>query len=199
MITDFGPATGFLSAPFGKNGGTFTLTTYLGVFLRRAEEFAGPRDASWTILGIEFFGDEAEGAVPQTWYPGDCRQVAIRLTRNVAIDPRRALFQLAHECCHLISPSGQRGNAPNLEEGFATMLGHQLAEQHANFRCPVDANYRNAHDAVARLLTDRPTAIRDIRAIEPKLWQITPQIVAPAVPGIETELADFLCAPWKKI
>ncbi|MBR1071220.1 hypothetical protein [Bradyrhizobium liaoningense] len=197
MIADLGPSLGFLSAPI-PNGGTYTLTTYLGVFLRRAEEVAGRRDLDWTILGVEFFGKEDEGAAPHTWYPGGCGNVAIRLTRDVALDPQRALFQLAHEACHLISPSGHTGKAPNLEEGFATVLGHELAEEHANFRCPVSAGYKKAHDAVESLLRSRPTAIRDMRAIEPKLWLITPQIVAQVVPGIESGLADFLCAAWKK-
>ena len=66
------------------------------------------------------------------------------------------------------------------------------------FRCLVSASYKEAHDAVQSLLRDRPTAIRDIRAIEPKLWLVTSQIVAKAVPGIESGLADFQCTPWKK-
>ncbi|SRR6267378_2799463 len=194
MISDLGPALGFVSGPL-PGGGTNTLTTYLGVFLRRAEELAGPRDPSWTILGIEFFGEERVGAVPHIWYPGDCRHVAIRLTRDAAFEPARALFQLAHETCHLISPSGGKP-APNLEEGFATWLGHELALQHANYQCPIDPNYKAAHAAIVALLAHSPAAIRAIRLIEPRLWLVTPEIVEEAVPGFDYRLAEFLCASW---
>jgi hypothetical protein len=99
----------------------------------------------------------------------------------------------------LISPSGGTSAAPNLEEGFATVLGHQLAAQHANVNYPVDPAYKMAHDAIEALLKNRPTAIRDIRTVEPKLWCITPEVVATAVPGIESGLAEFLCTAWKKL
>jgi hypothetical protein len=194
MIFDLGPAVGFVSSSL-PGGGTYTLTTYLGVFLRRAEQVAGPREPSWSILGIEFFGEERAGAVPHIWYPGDCGHVAIRLTRDAASEPAKALFQLAHEVCHLISPSGGK-HAPNLEEGFATLLGHELALEHANFQCPVDPNYKEAYAAVVALLAHSPSAIRAIRRIEPRLWLVTPEVVEQAVPGFDRHLAEFLCASW---
>jgi hypothetical protein len=192
--TDALVAYGFISHPF-PGGGTFTLTTYLGRFLREAEELAGPRDPSWTILGVEFFGDEREGAVPQIWYPGNCGHIAIRLTRDVAKNKGRAIFQLAHEVAHLISPSGRK-QALNLEEGFATIFGHEMAEQHANFRCAIDNQYKGAHEDVRALFTMNRLAIREIRQLEPRLWMVTPDIVARAVPGIDTQLAARLCRDW---
>jgi hypothetical protein len=196
VISDHSPAVGFLSSALPK-GATYTLTTYLGLLLRHAENFAGPRDSAWTILGIEFFGEEREGAVPHVWYPGDCGQIAIRLTRNVASEPARALFQLAHETCHLISPISGKP-ATNLEEGFATWLGHTLALEHANFHCPIDPAYKEAHDAVVELLALSPSAIRDIRDIEPQLWLVTPEIVEHAVSGIKHNLVEYLCNVWER-
>jgi hypothetical protein len=187
-------ALGFISHPI-RDGGTYTLTTYLGLFLREAEKLAGPRDRSWTILGVEFFGEEREGAVPHNWYPGNCGQIAIRLTHDVAKDFPRAIFQLAHEVVHLISPSGGR-QALNLEEGFATIFGHAMAEQHANFSCVIDNRYRAARDDVRALFEMNPLAIREIRQLEPRLWMATPEIVARAVPGIDTQLAARLCCNW---
>jgi hypothetical protein len=191
-------ACGFISEPI-PNGGTYTLTTRLGQFLRAAEELAGPRDASWTILGVEFFGHEREGAVPHTWYPGNCGHIAIRLTRDVAKDPPRAIYQLAHEVVHLISPTGRAGRAPNLEEGFASMFAHEMAERHANFRCPIGKAYRAAHEDVSALLAMNRLAIKEIRHFEARLWMVTPEIVGRAVPGVDTQLAARLCLNWSHI
>jgi len=191
-------ACGFVSEPI-PNGGTYTLTTRLGQFLRAAEELAGPRDSSWTILGLEFFGHEREGAVPHTWYPGNCGHIAIRLTRDVAKDPARAIYQLAHEVAHLISPSGLAGRAPNLEEGFASIFAHEMAERHANFRCSIGKAYRAAHEDVSALLAMNRLAIREIRQFEARLWMVTLEIVARAVPGVDTQLAARLCLNWSHI
>jgi hypothetical protein len=186
---------GFVSLPI-PGGGSYTLTTYLGDFLRIAESQMGLRDSRWTILGVEFFGWERDGAVPHTWYPGNCGNIAIRLTRDVARQQPRAIFQLAHEVVHLISPSGKSNMALNLEEGFATVLGHQIALAFANFRCPVAPRYKSAYDDVRILLAKNPSAIKEIRQIEPKLWMATPQIIDQAVPGIEEGLAERLCRNW---
>lgn len=195
MIFDRCAAIGFHSAPF-PGGGTYTLTTYLGVFPTNAEQIAGKRDMPWTILGVEFFGDEKDGAIPHTWFPENCRQIAVRLTRDVALDPPRALFQLAHQACHLISPSGQSGTAPNLEEGFATLVGHRLAEQHAGFRCPVSSKHVAACDMVRDLLVRWPSAIKDIRDQEPCFHKLTGDVICNAVPDMEPGLATRLAARW---
>jgi hypothetical protein len=186
---------GFISQPLPDGTFTWTLTTNLGRFLREAEELAGPRDPSWTILGVEFFGNERDGAVPRIWYPGNCGHIAIRLTCDVAKDPARAIYQLAHEVVHLISPSG-RSNAPNLEEGFASIFAHGMAERYANFRCPIAKEYRAAHEDVSALLAINRLAIREIRHFEPRLWMVTREIVARAVPGVDTQLAARLCRNW---
>ena len=40
--------------------------------LNLAEAAYGPRDDSYTILGIEF-----ENNAPRIWYPGNCKHIAI--------------------------------------------------------------------------------------------------------------------------
>jgi hypothetical protein len=118
------------------------------------------------------------------------------LTRDVAREPARAIFQLAHEVVHLLSPSGKTRSAPSIEEGFATVFGHQMGETHADFRCPVDPRYRSAYEDVGELLAKNPAAIKEIRQIEPNLSMVTPHIVAQAVPGIDADLAERLCRNW---
>jgi hypothetical protein len=89
----------------------------------------------------------------------------------------------------LISPSGRPNQAPNLEEGFASIFAHEMAERHANFRCPIGKAYRAAHEDVSALLAINRLAIRKIRPFEARLWMVTPEIVARAIPGVDTQLA----------
>jgi cytochrome P450 len=70
----------------------------------------------------------------------------------------------------------------------------EIIRQHDLFH-----NGDRAHTLVPRgVLAISPTAIRDIRAIEPRLWRVVPEIAERAVPGVECRLADFLCAPGTK-
>jgi len=85
------------------SGWTFTLATRLGHMLRIAEERYGQRDGSYTILGVEF----TEG-VPQLWYPDNVDDIAIQLNVTCLHEPHRAYYQLAHECIHLLSPTGDK-------------------------------------------------------------------------------------------
>jgi hypothetical protein len=193
-MVDSTPALGFVSKPI-PGGGSYTLTSLLGEFLKRAEEMAGPRDASWTVLGIEYFGHEKDGAVPHIWFPGDRGQIAIRLTEDVRCDIPRAAFQLAHEAAHLISPNGGKG-ALNIEEGFATILAEEMSQKHFGGHFAFSPNYQVAYDDTKALLAHAPDAIAKARKIEPRLWVLTPAILGQAVPGIDTGLAERLCQVW---
>jgi hypothetical protein len=193
LVNITAPAVGFVSEPLSDSEVSRTLTTYLGLFLREAEALAGPRDLSWTPIGIEFFGD-----VPESWYPGNCHNVAIRLSVDTALHPNRALFQLAHEVVHLLSPSGKRNQALNLEEGFAAIFSREMLAKYNIGYCPgaVEDRYRAAHEDVRLLLTLDAHAIKKVRQIEPRLWKITPEIVTQAVPQVDAQLAARLCRNW---
>jgi hypothetical protein len=97
-----------------STGWTWTLASRLGHILSTAEGLFGPRDHTYTILGVEFGGGN-----PQIWYPGSCRNIVIQITPECATDMSRACYQMAHEVIHLLSPSGGN-NANNFEEGLAT-------------------------------------------------------------------------------
>ena len=103
----------------GTDRCTWTLTTRLGQMLHIAEELFGKRDYSYTPIGVEFY----DGENPMVWYPGNCKHVAIRLKASAENDGRQALYQLAHETVHLLSPTGGE-NANNLEEGVATWFSN---------------------------------------------------------------------------
>src|SRR4051812_12688158 len=55
----------FMARPI-ENGYTWTLASRLGDMLHLAETMFGPRDPSYTVLGVEFVADN-----PRVWYPGN--------------------------------------------------------------------------------------------------------------------------------
>ena len=80
MIGSLETAVGFCSDLLRDGSGfTWTWTTPLGKFLAEAERRYGPRDPSYTPIGIEFRGD-----FPQAWYPGKVRHVSILLSARLS-------------------------------------------------------------------------------------------------------------------
>ena len=107
-------------------GYTWTLVSRLGEMLYTAEELFGPRDQSYTILGVEFVDDG-----PQIWYPGNCKHIIIQLNPLAATDMSRACYQMAHETIHLLAPTGGQ-NANNFEEGVACYFASYYLETKLN-------------------------------------------------------------------
>jgi len=181
------------------DGYTWTLASQLGKMLRLAEERFGPRDCSYTILGVEFID-----GVPQCWYPGNCRNVVIQLGLRCLREPDRACFQLAHEAIHLLSPSGGR-NANVLEEGLAAHFQSWYMTHHYPSDWPrtgLDCNvfeclsYTRAKQLVDRLLDLQPEIIRNLRVDEPTLGRITRQMILANCPEVSEETADTLTAKF---
>jgi hypothetical protein len=87
------------------------------------------------------------------------------------------------------------GHALALEEGFATIFSLKMAKQYANYSTPIrDPRYKAAQEDVTRLWAIDPFAIKKIRALEPRLWMVTPKIVLRAAPGLDPQVAERLCS-----
>jgi len=176
------------------NNGVYawTLTTYLGHFITKAESIAAKRDLSWTILGIEFYGN-----TPMTYYPhtGE-KHVVIRLSEKAAGNRGQATYQLAHEAMHLISPGGPENRALSFEEGLCTRFQDAVAWEYEKYSSPAKDPYAGPKADVDQLLGLNPSAIMDIRALEPRLWLVTPEIIQRAVPKVTNVLAERLCSKF---
>ena len=113
--------------------GTYSLTLaqLTSVFIAEIERQLGPCDPDFTYVGLEF--DTTPDAKPQicfldTGYPGhetdqNPTHITIRLTADAQTDANLAIWQLAHQCVHLIDPWNiETENRPTnyLEEGLAT-------------------------------------------------------------------------------
>ncbi|WP_455917009.1 hypothetical protein [Pantoea agglomerans] len=162
---------------------SWTLTTRTGEMLAELEGRYGPRDKSWTLLGVEFYEHG-----PDIWYPGSNnnphpRHIAIRLSPSAFQNYKEAMFQLSHECVHLLSPQGQ-ARVPVMEEGLATLYsleiierlcGHLPGEDYGNVPA-----YKHAADLVRQLLQYERQAIRKLRNIEPAFCKMTAKTFADA-------------------
>ena len=175
------------------NGGfTYTLASRLGAMLAEAEAQFGARDITYTILGIEF----SRLGHPHIWYPNAHRHIVIQLAAECMADPLMAYSQLAHECIHLLDPTGGAAIVRVLEEGLAVRF--QQAYIGAVFKqsMPVDlASYADARGKVDELLALDPSAIRFLRESGKKLPFLTADDILWACPVASRELAESLVAP----
>jgi hypothetical protein len=170
----------------------FTLATQLGRILDVVERRFGPRDARFTILGVEFH-DEA----PCIWFPGNPRHVAVQLGTATLGRLGHLVFQLAHECVHLLDPAP--GGTNVLEEGVASLF--QL--QYGNEIDPeggwslANPRYEAAALLASALLQFDEDAIRKYRTQHGALREATPARLAAVIPHLPSPLADRLCQPFR--
>lgn len=180
-----------------KGGHSWTLTTRLGKFLQKAEKEYGVRDKSWTILGVEF----SAGGQPTVWYPfsrDNTKFIAIQLTRRAANNKKRALFQLAHETIHLLSPAGPDQQSSVLEEGLATYFSiHALADTGVKIKAQYIGSkpYTQSYILVSKLYklhSDTGARIKDLRAQGYTLSNISADKLMQSFPNIDAKLAELL-------
>lgn len=174
-----------------NTGYTWTLVTRLGDMLHQATSLYGPRDMSWTILGVEFGLD-----IPQIWYPGSRKDVVVQLGRRALNDTAQACYQLAHESIHLLAPSGS-SPAPTLEEGLATVFSEDYVN--ANFGViytPETPSYQAAASLVRHLLSADPKAIKKLREVEPSFARMTQETFDTAKVIVPEGLIQKLLQPF---
>ena len=181
-----------------------TLPIYTSQFLADLEKRFGPRDRSYTLVGIHV--DKKQGNLPCLWYPdsgiplGDSerrsKHVIVRLASNALTDPVRARWQLAHECLHLLDPWNNvvDGRTTNwLEEGLAAWYQNNSvpeAESH-------EGSYAVAEDLVKPLMDALPDAIKRIRQeLHLRIGDITPDVLRDYCQEMSGENSWKLCQPF---
>lgn len=183
----------FFAREHEEGGWTYTLASQLGQILRTAQERFGPRDQSYTILGVEF-----ADSGPQIWYPSDYRDIVIQISPNCATDWERAYFQLAHEVIHLLSPSGKEETTV-FEEGLATYFSICYMREYFNSTWgPEIESYKGASDLLEQLLAIEANAVKLIRKKQQTMYKLTRVDIQAACPGVGEELANELCSPFKR-
>ncbi len=197
----------YLFTTTSNEGGRYnpmTLPMYTGEFLADLEPLFGPRDRSFTLLGIDICN--TPGYPPQLWFPssgdapdapnGRFRYIVIHLGPAACSSLARARWQLAHECFHLLDPWNPKvdGRPTNmLEEGLAAWYqNHSVPEAESH-----EGLYATAEDLVRPLMDELPYAIKRIRqGLRLRISEITPDILRDHCPGRSEETLRKLCQPF---
>ncbi len=171
------------------SGYTWTLASVLGSLLALAEERFGPRDSTYCLLGVEF---SAKG--PQVWFPGNRKHIVIQLSLNSLTNVHSALFELSHECIHLLSPEVGRSGIV-LEEGLATLFSVEQMQKYYGEGWWSEKRisaYFEAATKVEKLLALDSNVIYRLRQEEPTISLITPEMILRHCPSASEELAESL-------
>lgn len=193
-----------------ENADDWTLTGRVGPLLDRAEEWAGKRDNDWTFLGVELFGWQKDDALPHLFFPErNPTHVSIILTQDVTGNWPGAVYELAHEVMHLISPTG-KADANCLEEGLCTAFQEDLAWELEKYRGTRRPEYDEPTEDIRKVLAIDPHAIRKIREKYGKgesckkdekpllpMNDIRPEHLLDVCPTLDPDIAKRLCRPFK--
>ena len=177
-----------------RDGYTWTLVSRLGEMLYMAEELFGPRDRSYTILGVEFVSDH-----PRIWHPGYRKDIIIQLGPDAATDLLQACYQMAHETIHLLAPTGSN-DANNLEEGVACYFAAYYLKTKLNapnWR-PLVPSYQYVLKRVAPLLDADIDCIRRLRYQQPSFSKMSEEQISTAFPNLTSENVNFLISKFNR-
>jgi hypothetical protein len=166
----------FLCTPI-PDGFTWTIASYFGALMHDAETLYGLRDRNFTILGIEITSEKD----PQIWFPGNRNYVVIQITENCLNDMTGAIYQVAHEAIHCLSPK-RSGSSTYLEEGLATYFAVKQCEKYRKFTMPISgAKYQQACNLVSELFSIsarvKESLIAKARLRESDLSKITAKLL----------------------
>jgi len=179
-------------APESGSPYTLTLASRLGQMFEMAEQRFGPRDKSYTILGVEF-----RAGLPQIWFPGSQKRVIVQLDSSSMNDPNLPLFQLAHQSVHLLTPV-LPADTSVLEEGLATYFSKEYMAAHiGGVWLTVDQKYDRAEVLARKLLLLNIDAIKALRKLVSAISQATAQNILKICPGLSPQLAEQLVVPFQ--
>jgi hypothetical protein len=109
-------------------------------------------------------------------------------------DPQRALFQLAHECIHLLDPDA--GGTNKLEEGLATHFALDIMKSQGVDYSSGDPRYDAACNLARKVLEGWPTAVKQLRAKYGPWKSVTEQQILEECAGIAAPVAHELASPF---
>ena len=133
---------------------------------------------------------------PKIWYPGDRKHVIIQISNNCNNDLNRAVFEVAHEAIHCLSPTGQ-SSANVLEEGLANLFSIAYSSENGHGAWTSDdARYTFASEQVKALLFIDADIIKQLRKIQPTISLIDETLIRKVNPNVPGTLAAKLTQPF---
>ena len=178
-----------------------TLAQLTSIFVNEIETLLGPRDPNFNYVGLEF--DTTPDAKPHIWFPHvghpdrdrgkTSNHIIIRLTEKAQSDANLAIWQLAHECVHLIDPWNveTEGRPTNyLEEGLATWYQTTIIQD-----IPLEPPYDEAKSLVEPHMPQLATTIKHLRTNHNlRISAIDdPDRLLNHCPGMNPKTAEDLC------
>lgn len=187
--------------------GTYSLTLaqLTSVFIAEIERQLGPRDPNYTYVGLEF--DTTPDAKPHIWFPHvghsdrdrgkTSNHIIIRLTEKAQSDANLAIWQLAHQCVHLIDPWNiETENRPTnyLQEGLATWYQTTIIQN-----IPLEPPYDEAKSLVEPHMPELAATIKHLRTKHTaRISAIDdPDLLLNHCPDMDTKVADRLCQQFE--
>lgn len=178
--------------------------SFLCLMLEEAEALLGPKVEPYPFMfaGVNF---DCDSPRIEVWGEGknlNHKYIMIRLSRSGVRDKSYALWELSHECIHLLSPTGYPETTV-LEEGMATWYQRRWITQCPSVFpdsmktpsygvAPKYSRYIEAGDLVEQILGVDETAIKRIRSIEPRLHKINAALIMQEAPWINEQTATEL-------
>ena len=181
---------------------SLTLAQLTSVFIAELERLLGPRNPKFTYTGLEF--DTTPNAGPHIWflktgYPGHetdqyPTHITIRLTEAAQNDANLAIWQLAHECVHLIDPWNtiREGRPSNyLEEGLATWYQNTIIQD-------IAVNHPAYEEATSLVQPHMPELAATVKHLRTNHYLRISAIDAPGqllrhFPEMDSRVAEGLC------
>lgn len=165
-------------------------------YLSEAVQKYGPLIPGFKFAGVILVSD----GPPKVSFPTP-GEILIHLTESVVNYEPQAIFQLAHEVVHVISPAGQ-AITNNLEEGVATYNSKLMTDRDSDDLTYTDrgikgTKYAEPLNKVQELLNIDPEAIKKIRELQPKLLKVTPEDFKNAGLNVPQKLVEYLLKPME--
>jgi hypothetical protein len=153
----------------------------------------GDLDNCFELVAIEFKNQH-----PQLFFENN--DITIILGDYTFSNVYRAIWQMSHECIHLLSPETQiSGIKPNnLEEGLATLFSRKYIQDKYNWNFedndnPVQKKYNKAASYVVKLLDYDKDIIKQVRELQPSLSRISVDDLISINPNLDLSLCEDLC------
>ena len=143
--------------------------------LNMAELSFGPRDPAYVVLAPDF-----TPTGPKIQYPlKDSKFAQILIDDACKLDFSKAVYQIAHECIHLLAPSTLAA-VTVFEEGLATAFAHERYAILTNTSVPSsgDVKYDEARKLVEPILKGDRSMISKMRAERPRFNDFDSNFIA---------------------
>ena len=184
------------------------LEEHIRQYLLKLEALLGPRDPRF-VLGTARKSFN-KNDTPHTSFPhgyhlnGNCI-VHVHISKKPweKLSTGQGVWQLAHECVHLLDPV-ILGNANILEEGLASWFQNEPKFHNEAVRRYIVRNneYVRSYDEARKLvLACKPEshlcpAIKEIRASHVRIRDIEEEMHRSRLPGVSDSIIERLCMPF---